>query len=61
MNITIRAVSVLQTETGLVSLCNPGAIKSQQVVMCEHLDAMVVPERAERETPGESTYIVCAK
>lgn len=47
LNITIRAVRVLETETGLVSLCNPCAIQSQQVVMCEHLDAVVVPGTSE--------------
>lgn len=43
VSLTLGAVSVLQTETGLVSLCHPGAIQCQQVVMCEHLDAVVVP------------------
>ena len=57
VNITIRAVSILQTETGLVSLCNPGAIQSQQVVMCEHLNAVVVPEKTEGENPGESVCV----
>lgn len=41
--ITIWAVRVLQTEAGLVSLCDPCAIQSQQVIMCEHLDAVIVP------------------
>lgn len=57
VNITFGAVSVLQTETGLMSLCNPGAIQSQQVVMCEHLDAVVVPERTEGEGPGECVFL----
>ena len=47
VNITLRAVRVLQTETGLVSLSNPCAIQRQQVVMCEHLDAVVVPGMTE--------------
>lgn len=47
MNITIGAVCVLQTETGLVSLCNPCAVQRQQVVMGEHLDAVVVPVMSE--------------
>lgn len=47
MNITIWAVRVLQTEAGLVSLCNPGAVQSKQVVVREHLDAVVVPGMTE--------------
>lgn len=57
LSITIRAVCVLETETGLVSLCNPGAIQSQQVVVREHLDAVVVSG-----TPkGKDQVSVCAE
>lgn len=60
MNITLRAIRVLQTETGLVSLCDPRAIQSQQVVMREHLDTVVVPGTTEGESPGECVYVcVC--
>lgn len=57
--ITIRAVRVLQTEAGLVSLCDPRAVQSQQVVMCEHLDAVIVPayDREGGKNPGESVRV----
>ena len=42
---TFRAVGVLQTEACLVALSNPRAIQGQEVIMCEHFNAMVVPER----------------
>lgn len=47
LNITIRAECILETETGLVSLCNLCTIQSQQVIVCEHLDAVVVPVTSE--------------
>lgn len=51
--ITIRAVCVLQAETGLVSLCDPRAVQSQQVIVREHLDAVIVPGTREWESPVE--------
>lgn len=47
LSVTIGAVRVLQTEAGLVALGDPGAVQSQQVVMCEHLDAVIVPGTTE--------------
>lgn len=42
--LTIGAVGVLQAEAGLVTLSHLGPVVRQQVVVGEHLDAVVVPE-----------------
>lgn len=42
--LTIGAVGVLQAEAGLVTLSHLGPVERQQVVVGEHLDAVVVPE-----------------
>lgn len=47
--ITFGAVRVLQTETGLVPFSDPRAVQSQQVVMREHFNAVVVPVYDGRE------------
>lgn len=41
--ITIGAVRVLQTETGLVPFSDSRAVESQQVIVREHFNAVVVP------------------
>lgn len=46
---TIGAVRVLQTETSLVPFSDPRAVQSQQVIMREHFNAVVVPEYTGRE------------
>lgn len=58
--ITIRAVRVLQTEAGLVSLGDPRAVQSQQVVMCEHLDAVIVPAYDREGEKIQVRACVCA-
>lgn len=42
--LTIGAVGVLQAEAGLMTLSHLGPVERQQVVVGEHLDAVVVPE-----------------
>lgn len=44
---TFRAVRVLQTEAGLVTLRHLCAVQGQEVVVCEDLDAVVVSVREE--------------
>ena len=46
---TFRAVGVLQTEAGLMALSHPGPVQGEQVVVGEHLDAVVVPGRGRNE------------
>lgn len=41
---TFWAVGVLQTEAGFMAFSHLGPIERQQVVVGEHLDAVVVPE-----------------
>lgn len=38
-----RAVRVLQAETGFVSFSHPGSVQSQEIVVSEDFDAVVVP------------------
>lgn len=59
MVITIRAVRVLQTETGLVSLCDPRPVQSQQIVMCEHLDAVIMPVMTGQKVKVRERTRVC--
>lgn len=47
--LTIRAVGVLQTEAGFVTLSHLGAVESQQIVVGEDLNAVVVPEDRRKE------------
>lgn len=47
LQVTKVTGGVLQTEAGLVSLCYPGPIQSQQVIVGEHLNAVVVPGNTE--------------
>jgi len=49
-SLTFGAVGVLQTEAGLVTFGHLGPVKRQQVVVGEHLDAVVVPEDGIRRT-----------
>lgn len=54
---TVWAVGVLQTEAGFVTFSDLGSVEGQQVVVGEHLDAVVVPVdwfRVVRLTPGGS-------
>lgn len=45
---TCRAICVLQTEAGLVPLSHLGAIESEEVIVGEDLNAVVMPaEEAE--------------
>lgn len=41
--LTVRAVCVLQTKAGFVTFSNLGPIEGQQIIVGEHLNAMVVP------------------
>lgn len=59
MVITVRAVRVLQTETGLVSLCDPRPVQSQQIVMREHLDAVIMPVMTGRKVKARVRTRVC--
>lgn len=43
ISLTIGAVGVLQTEAGFVALSHFGPIESEQVIVGEHLNAVVVP------------------
>lgn len=61
MVITVRAVRVLQTETGLVSLCNPRPVERQQIVMCEHLDAVIMPAMTGRKVKVRAGTRVCPR
>lgn len=47
---TLFTLGVFQTETGLVSLCYLGAIEAQQVIVGEHLHAVVVSGPGDRES-----------
>lgn len=44
LQITFRAVGVLQTEARFMAFSHLGAIERQQVVVGEHLNAVVVPK-----------------
>lgn len=58
--LTIRAVGVLQTEAGFVTFGDLGPIERQQIIVGEHLNAVVVPEdwfRVARLTHGGSKVI----
>lgn len=43
ISLTLGAVGVLQTEAGFVALSHLGPIESEQVIVGEHLNAVVVP------------------
>lgn len=40
---TFRTVRVLQTEAGFVSFCHSGSVKCEEVIVCKHFNAVVVP------------------
>lgn len=42
--LTIRAVGVFQTKAGFVTFSHLGPVEGQQIVVGEHLNAVVVPE-----------------
>lgn len=44
LQFTFWAVGVLQTEAGFVAFSHLGPIQRQQIVVGEHLDAVVVPK-----------------
>lgn len=44
LRFTVWAVGVLQTEAGFMALSHLGPIERQQIVVGEHLDAVVVPK-----------------
>lgn len=50
MRLTIGTVGVLQTEAGFVTLSHLGSIESQEVIVGEHLDTVVVPEAGEESS-----------
>jgi len=55
---TGRAVRVLQAEAGLVALGHTGSVQGEQVIVGEHLDAVVVPGRGEHtHTQGGGTRV----
>lgn len=44
LQFTIWAVGVLQTEAGFMAFSHFGPVQGQQVVVGEHLNAVVVPK-----------------
>lgn len=52
--ITFWAVGVLQAEAGFVAFGHLGPVERQQVVVGEHLDAVVVPKEGLRLRPKDS-------
>lgn len=46
---TFRAVRVLQTETGFVTLRDLRAVQGQEVIVCEDLDTVVMSVREDQK------------
>lgn len=44
LQFTIWAVGVLQTEAGFMAFSHLGPVQGQQVVVGEHLNAVIVPK-----------------
>ena len=59
MGLTLWAVGVLKAEAGLVSLCHSGPVEGQQVIVCEHLDAVVMPGNIENSL--QKSLRVCVR
>lgn len=49
LRVTFWAVGVLQTEASFMAFSHLGAIQRQQIVVGEHLNAVVVPEERQQQ------------